>query len=113
MAEKKEKRYVSDNARLMAEWDCEKNTGLGFDPTKLTLGSHTKVWWKCSRNHEWYAAISDRNRGTNCPFCSGNKILVGYNDLESTNPTLTKKWNFEKNAGISPKDVTPNSSKKV
>ena len=113
MAEKKEKRYVSDNAQLMAEWGWEKNTGLGFDPTKLTLGSHTKVWWKCSRNHEWYAAISDRNRGTNCPFCSGNKILVGYNDLESTNPTLTKEWNFEKNAGISPKDVMPNSSKKV
>ena len=28
MAEKKEKRYVSDNAQLMAEWDWEKNKEL-------------------------------------------------------------------------------------
>ena len=28
MAEKNEKQYVSDNARLMAEWDLEKNNEL-------------------------------------------------------------------------------------
>ena len=31
MAEKKEKQYVSDNARLMAEWDWEKNNKLNYD----------------------------------------------------------------------------------
>ena len=36
MAEKTEKQYVSDNARLMAEWNWEKNNELGFDPNKLT-----------------------------------------------------------------------------
>ena len=40
MAEKKEKQYVSYNARLMAEWDWEKNVDL--DPTQLTVGSGKK-----------------------------------------------------------------------
>ena len=31
MAEKKEKRYVSDNAQLMTEWDWEKNNKLNYD----------------------------------------------------------------------------------
>jgi hypothetical protein len=42
MAEKNEKRYVSDNAQLMAEWDWEKNAALGFEPQKLTCGSTKK-----------------------------------------------------------------------
>ena len=43
MAEKKEKKYVSDNARLMAEWDWEKNNALNLDPTILTLGMARKA----------------------------------------------------------------------
>ncbi len=31
VAEKKEKKYVSDNAQLMAEWDWEKNNKLNYD----------------------------------------------------------------------------------
>ena len=42
MAEKKEKRYVSDNAQLMAEWDWEKNNELGFFPDVLMCGSGKK-----------------------------------------------------------------------
>ena len=69
MAEKKEKRYVSDNAQLMAEWNWEKNSELHFDPKTLTLGSNKKAWWKCSQGHEWEAVISSRNRGNGCPLC--------------------------------------------
>ena len=36
MAENKEKRYVSDNAQLMAEWDWEKNNELGLYPQKIS-----------------------------------------------------------------------------
>ena len=37
-----EKKYIIDNAELMAEWDWEKNDELGFDPKTLTLGSRKK-----------------------------------------------------------------------
>lgn len=42
MVEKKEKRYVSDSAQLLAEWNWEKNLELKFDPSLLTVGSEKK-----------------------------------------------------------------------
>ena len=63
LADKKEKKYVSDNAQLMAEWDWEKNREISFDPQKLTCGSGKKAWWKCANGHEWQARIADRNKG--------------------------------------------------
>ncbi len=108
-----EKKYLIDNAELMAEWNWEKNNELGFDPKTLTLGSNKKVWWKCSKAHEWQARIYSRNTGSGCPYCSGNKVLKGENDLQTINPTLAKEWNYEKNTGLIPTDVLPNSDKKV
>ena len=113
MAEKKEKRYVSDNAQLMATWNYEKNIELDINPKKITLGSHTKVWWKCLDGHEWQATIKDRNRGKGCPYCSGRYVIIGKNDLQTVNPILAKEWNYEKNVGLNPTDVMPNSNKKV
>ena len=108
-----EKKYVIDNAKLMAEWNWEKNNELGFDPKTLTLGSHTKVWWKCRKGHEWQATIKDRNNGKGCPYCSGRYAIKGENDLQTVNPTLANEWNFEKNDGLTAMDVLPNSNKKV
>ncbi|MBR2848255.1 MAG: zinc-ribbon domain-containing protein [Clostridia bacterium] len=113
MAETKEKRYVSDNAQLMAEWDWEKNNELQFNPEILTLGSDKKAWWKCSKGHEWQAKINSRNNGTGCTYCSSRKILRGYNDLQTANSVLAKEWNFERNIGLTPKDVMANSNIKV
>ena len=113
MAEKKEKKYVSDNAQLMAEWNWEKNTELDFDPKTLTLGSGQKVWWKCQKGHEWMAIISNRNRKSCCPYCSGRKAIIGENSLLIVNPDLAKEWNYEKNGGLTPATVMPHSGKKV
>ena len=104
-----EKKYVIDNAKLMAEWNWEKNNELGFDPKTLTLGSHTKVWWKCRKGHEWQATIKDRNNGKGCPYSSGRYAIKGENDLQTVNPTLANEWNFEKKNGMTPGDVLPNS----
>ena len=108
-----EKKYVIDNAELMAEWNWEKNDKLGFDPKILTLGSDKKVWWVCNTGHEWQASIGHRSRGCRCPYCSNKKVLSGYNDLQTVNPTLAKEWNYEKNNGLTPADVTPSNDKKV
>ena len=113
MAEKKEKQYVSDNARLMAEWNWEKNNELGFDPSKLTYGSGMKVWWKCSNGHEWQAVVRDRNKGTCCPICEGQQVLKGYNDLKTINPALAEEWNCEKNGNLKSEDFTAKNHKKV
>ena len=48
--------------KLVEEWDYEKNTD--FSPTDVTIGTHKKVWWKCSEcGCEWQASISNRSKG--------------------------------------------------
>ena len=39
MAEDNEKRYVSDNAQHMAEWDRIKNNKLALYPNNITCGA--------------------------------------------------------------------------
>lgn len=113
VAEKKPKRYVSDNAQLITEWVWEKNTALGFDPKILTLGSNKKVWWKCKKcGGEYEAYIVNRtSRGSSCPYCANQKVLVGYNDLQTVSPDLAAEWS-KKNT-IKPTEVTQHSNKEV
>ena len=106
----KENSILFYNSLLAKEWNYDKNGSL--KPEHFLINSNKKVWWICSKGHEWQAKISDRNKGNGCPYCSSNIILRGYNDLQSINPVLAKEWNYEKNNGLTPKDVQPNSNKK-
>lgn len=66
MAEKKEKHYVIENAQLMAEWNWERN--IDITPSQVTLGSHKKARWKCSKGHEWLALVYHRKKGSDVQF---------------------------------------------
>jgi len=99
------------NSELANEWNYEKNGDL--KPEDVTANSGKKVWWKCDKGHEWQATIASRNSGNGCPYCSGKKVLVGYNDLATVNPRLETEWNLDKNCDLKPEDVTANSGKKV
>ena len=79
-----EKHYISENAQLMAEWNWERNADVS--PSRLTLGSGQKVWWKCSKGHEWQAVIANRNNGRGCPYCAGQRPIIGVNDLGTLYP---------------------------
>lgn len=113
MAEKKEKQYVSDDAQLMAEWNWEQNNTCKFDPRLLTVGSSKKVWWKCSKGHEWQARVDHINKGHGCPYCSGRYAIKGENDLQTVNPTLASEWDYDKNGNLKPENFTANSGQKV
>lgn len=63
----------------------------GWDPSSVTAGSRRKALWKCSLGHTWTTAVARRSKGTNCPYCSGNKVLAGFNDLATTHPELAKE----------------------
>jgi len=56
------------NPKLAQEWHPTKNGSLV--PNDFTPKSNKKVWWKCSRGHEWTASINNRSTGTNCPYCN-------------------------------------------
>ena len=65
---------------------------VGWDPTGLTFGSQKKVNWKCKKGHFYVVGVYKRTgRGSSCPYCSGRKVLVGFNDLATTHPKLAKE----------------------
>ena len=57
--------------------------------------------------------VCDRVRGTGCPYCAGNVLLKDYNDLQTANLALAAEWNYDKNDGLTPENVTANNNKKV
>ena len=71
--------------------------------------------WKCKNQHDYQMPIASRTRGSGCPYCSGRKVLKGYNDLQTRFPQLCKEWDYEKNnkLGIYPDEVTSGSDKRV
>ncbi len=79
----------------------------------VAAGSIKKVWWKCSKGHEWKAVIGSRSKGAGCPMCAGQKAIEGVNDLATLNPKLAKEWDYEKNGNLFPSQFKPNSGKKV
>ena len=97
---------------LAAQWDREKNPGR---PEETLPGAHEKVWWKCDKGHSWQAAPFSRTKekGSGCPYCTGKKVLAGFNDLATLRPKLAKEWYQPLNENLTPEGVTLGSNKKV
>ena len=80
---------VTLNPKLASQWHPTLNGEL--TPHDVTVGSSKqKVWWLGDCGHFWDARIADRANGRNCPYCSNQKVLVGFNDMWTTNPELAK-----------------------
>lgn len=93
------------------EWHPTKNGSL--TPEMVSPNTKIKVWWKCSKNHEWMAAIGNRaGLNHNCPYCS-NQRANDENSLAKNFPQVAKFWDEEKNNPLTPNDVTPGSGKIV
>lgn len=95
---------------LAKEWDYSTNEAK---PSQFTSGSNEKVNWICKHNHIYTASIANRVKGTGCPYCSGRKVLQGFNDLATKNPQLASEWNYKKNGNLKPQDFMAGSGKKV
>ena len=97
---------------LASEWHPTKNGTLL--PKDVTKGTTLSVWWLGKCGHEWQVSINSRtNKKTGCPYCTGNKVLVGFNDLNSQNPGLAMEWHPIKNGSLKPTDMMVGSRKKV
>ncbi len=102
----------SGRTELLSQWDSKANSPLR--PDTVTAGSSQRLSWVCEKGHRWQAEVYARTaRSSGCPVCSGKKIVPGENDLKSRCPELAEQWIAEKNPGLSPENVSPNSHKKV
>ena len=98
------------NPDLAREWHPFRNGSL--TPKDVTPMSHKKVWWQCEKNHEWKATIANRSNGKGCPYCKGRLASEEHN-LELANPGLVKDWHPRNNGGLTPREVTPASHRRV
>ncbi len=97
---------------LQKEWDFEKNKGM--DISTLPASSNKYAWWKCDKGHSYRCQINSRtNNKQGCPYCHGQRVLTGINDLQTLNPELAEEWDYEKNAPLKPSDVFSHSTKHV
>lgn len=81
-------------------------------PDEVLPYANRKAWWRCEKGHEWFALISTRAYGSKCPYCSGIRLLRGFNDLASLHPQLALEWSQE-NSALLPEDFNERSTKNV
>ena len=100
------------NPELLSEWDYQKNTIYPYEVTASS--TQTKVYWLCDKGHSYLMSPANRTNGKQgCPYCSGKRVLIGFNDLKSNSPDIIQYWDYEKNYPLTPEDVMKRSSKKV
>ena len=90
--------------------DFKKNKNI--DVSLLSATSGKRVWWKCSKcGHTWQKRVIDRFTGKGCAVCANQKLLKGYNDLQTVYPEYSAEWDYEKNGDLKPSQVVYGSFK--
>ena len=93
---------------LAKEWST-KNELTPFD---YSPKSGKKVWWVCSKNHEWKTSVACRTlQKYGCLHCGRMsaheklKIAKINNSLAEKHPILMKEWDWDKNKDIDPYNI--------
>jgi hypothetical protein len=80
----------------------------GWDASIYTKGSKGSKDWICHLGHKWKTSINSRtSNSSGCPFCSGNRVLAGFNDLPTKHPEIAAQA-----YGWDPSEFTVSSSVK-
>ena len=106
--DRKQRSVAEVYPHLLAEWS-DKNS---LRPEDVTFASGKKVIWNGACGHTWEASVKNRGHGAGCPYCSGNKVLPGFNDLASGYPVLDSEWS-DRNEDLEPENVTRHSPRGV
>jgi hypothetical protein len=80
----------------------------GWDPQTEAYGTAHKRAWRCNNGHKWVATVLSRTQGNGCPYCSNNKVLPGFNDLQTINASLAAEA-----LGWDPSKISPYSHQKL
>lgn len=111
---RKEKSLASVFPQIADEWHPTKNGDLM--PMMVAPSANKKVWWLGKCGHEYQMDIQSRtNQNSKCPYCSGKKVLPGFNDFETwckinDRMVLLEEWDYSRNR-ILPSEVTKASDK--
>lgn len=119
--EEKNKEYVSAsrittfrkaNPLAAAMWDYDNNP-VDKNPDSLTVFSNYLGHFICEHGHTFTRCLADFNRRTNhniiCPECKKNTFISSKKDFFQSCPIAKEEWDYDKNVGINPEDLSSNS----
>jgi hypothetical protein len=98
---------------LALQWHPTRNRDMG--PDRVVAGSERRCWWRCplGADHEWCASPHARLRNEGgCPFCLGLRASQS-SALAAVRPDVSAEWHPTSNGDLTPRDVTPGSSRVV
>ncbi|WPS85437.1 zinc-ribbon domain-containing protein (plasmid) [Brevibacillus halotolerans] len=103
---------ATTHPHLIKEWHPTKNGSM--TPSDVFPGMNKKVWWICTKKHEYQASPAKRTclNPRKCPYCA-NKRVCEDNCLATNHPKVAKEWHPTKNGNLTPNDVLPGSPKKI
>ena len=95
--------------KLLDEWDYKAN---GKQPTEISKSSSYIAHWHCKENHKhrWEAPVSNRSKGSGCPYCAGQKTLKEDSFAELF-PDLLAEYSEENKED--PFEISPGSNKRL
>ena len=95
--------------KIAKEWEYHLNHP--YVPEEFPPRSGKVVHWRCKLGHVWKASIAQRTaKLSDCPYCSGRRCLP-ESSLSALKPEITELWDLEKNADLTPFEVSPASGK--
>lgn len=103
-------RLLNKFPEIAEEFDHEKNIGLHLE--NICYAGRKKVWWKCKYGHQYQMRVSDRTRGSGCPYCSRRRVS-DKNRISITNPELCEEWDKDKNGDLKIDGLSCCNDKKV
>lgn len=101
-----------DRGRIVALWDDDLNEDT---PDEVSYGSAKQRWFRCTSGHPpWRARVNTMtSRRTGCPYCAGQKVAAGVNDLASSHPALVGEWHPTRNRELTAQQVTAGTHRHV
>ena len=75
----------------------EKRTGLSA--SQIPFGSALRATWKCEIcEGSWQTKVYSRTgEDLDCPYCTNQRVLAGFNDLKTKFPKIAKEFDEERN----------------
>lgn len=90
-------------------WDYCKNLD---NPWEIVKSKNATRWFICELGHSFSLTINSiQSRSNWCPYCAGQRVLLGFNDLKTNSPSIASHWNYTFNKKL-PEEVLSSSTKK-
>lgn len=74
---------------LVTEWGSQNE----LSPREVLSTSKSMFSWECIEGHDWMDSPRSRTvLEKSCPFCKGDRVWKGCNDLKSLHPDVARLW---------------------